>query len=399
MIASRERADPLKHCALRRKWEARSMSRSRSSHARLLRKAAYPCTCASTRTAPIPTSNASRIALLGSAHKRAPPCESEKRLDPGCAAPQEDSFSRFEMTARDWPKAEAAGWGLRECKSAPASSAEKQGCALSGRRNAGARRSSRRARMSGRLRVAVVDDHPIVRDGIVAVIGTQADMHVAAAAESGRRAEAVADVVVLDWELPNVQGERAIAFLRDRFPGASIVYFLHTPAKSACVPRSMRARGLYSQRIAGEELLQAIRSCAPGEPYSDRACAAVCRSGDDAVTAREAEVLQLLARGFSNAQIAPRLDISERTVKFHVASLFARLGAKRRTQAIAIARERGLLPGDLSESTGRGPPPHTYVRHETSRRLDYRRIARPGRRAGARVGPARRRFRSNRPAR
>ncbi len=201
--------------------------------------------------------------------------------------------------------------------------------------------------MSTRLRVAVVDDHPIVRDGIVAVIGTQADMHVAAAAESAGALNAAADVVVLDWELPNVQGERAIALLRDRFPGTSIVIFsAYAGEERVRAAVDAGARGYILKGSPASELLQAIRAAAHGRTtFGPGVRSPFAAAGSDAITAREAQVLQLLASGFSNAQIASHLRISERTVKFHVASLFARLGAKRRTQAIAIARERGLLPG------------------------------------------------------
>ena len=198
--------------------------------------------------------------------------------------------------------------------------------------------------MSDFLRVAVIDDHPIVRDGIVAVIGTQADMRVVGASPSADLS-AAADVIVLDWELPQLHGARAIASLRERHPKASIVIFsAYAGEERVRAAVEAGASGYILKGSPAEELLQAIRAAAKGRTtFGQGVHPPFARAGGDALTARESEVLQLLARGFSNAQVASHLRISERTVKFHITSLFARLGAKRRTQAIAIARERGLL--------------------------------------------------------
>jgi DNA-binding NarL/FixJ family response regulator len=200
--------------------------------------------------------------------------------------------------------------------------------------------------MNRSVSVAVIDDHPIVRDGIVAVIGTQADLRVVHAAASVAEAKINADVFVLDWELPQMQGARAIAALRERFPNAAIVVFsAYGGVERVRAALDAGARAYILKGSPAEELLHAIRTSASGggvvlgqgiePPFA--------RSAGDVPTSREMEVLQLMARGFSNAQIAQRLSITERTVKFHLSSLFERLGAKRRTQAIAIARERGYL--------------------------------------------------------
>lgn len=209
--------------------------------------------------------------------------------------------------------------------------------------------------MTEALRIAVVDDHPIVRDGIVAVIGTQTDMHVVAAAESVMQLSADAGVIVLDWELPQLQGARAIAALRQRFPAAAIVIFsAYAGEERVRAAVEAGARGYILKGSPADELLTAIRAAAQGRTLFGRGVDPPFVRAADALTGRENEVLQLIAGGYSNAQIAAHLQISERTVKFHVSSLFARLGAKRRTQALAIARERGLL----SESTAlRDTPP------------------------------------------
>lgn len=198
--------------------------------------------------------------------------------------------------------------------------------------------------MNACIAVAVIDDHPIVRDGIVAVIGTQDDMRVVQAAASVAELRERADAVVLDWEIPQIQGARAIAALRERFPGVSVVIFsAYAGAERVRAAMDAGARGYVLKGSPAEELLQAIRSSVAGGVVLGRGIDPPFAQAADAPTARESEVLQLLANGYSNAQIAARLSISERTVKFHVTSLYARLGAKRRTQAVAIARERGLL--------------------------------------------------------
>jgi DNA-binding NarL/FixJ family response regulator len=198
--------------------------------------------------------------------------------------------------------------------------------------------------MTQPVRILVIDDHPIVRDGIVAVIGTQPDMHVVQAVSSIEDATENADAIVMDWELPNLQGAQAIAALRQRFPGAAIVAFsAYGGAERVRAAVDAGARAYILKGSPADELLGAIRTSVAGGVVFGRGIDPPFVNGADVPTARESEVLRLLARGHSNAQIAQDLHISERTVKFHISSLFARLGAKRRTQAIAIARERGLI--------------------------------------------------------
>jgi DNA-binding NarL/FixJ family response regulator len=198
--------------------------------------------------------------------------------------------------------------------------------------------------MNAAITVAVIDDHPIVREGIVAVIGTQPDMRVVAQTEAVTQLNAQADAIVLDWEIPGLQGARAIAALRERYPAAAIVVFsAYAGAERVRAAMDAGARAYILKGSPAEELLHAIRTCVSGGVVFGRGIEPPFRRSDDAPTARESQVLELLARGYSNAQIAARLRISERTVKFHITSIFSRLGAKRRTEAVAIARERGLL--------------------------------------------------------
>lgn len=201
--------------------------------------------------------------------------------------------------------------------------------------------------MSATILVAVIDDHPIVRDGIVAVIGTQPDMRVVEAVPSVGALRTRADAVVLDWEIPELQGARAIAALRERDPHVSIVIFsAYAGEERVRAALDAGARGYVLKGSPASELLQAIRAALQGRVTLGQGIEAPFTHGaNDAPTPRESEVLALLAGGYTNAQIAAELKISERTVKFHLSSLFSRLGAKRRTQAIAIARERGLISG------------------------------------------------------
>jgi len=199
--------------------------------------------------------------------------------------------------------------------------------------------------MSDTIAVAVIDDHPIVRDGIVAVIGTQPDMRVVQSAATIGELTQKADAIVLDWEIPQLQGARAVAALRERYPGSAIIVFsAYAGTERVRAALDAGARGYILKGSPAQELLGAIRTGVAGGVVFGPGIDPPLGHGADAPTAREAQVLELLARGFSNAQIAHHLHISERTVKFHVTSLFSRLGAKRRTEAIAIARERGYLP-------------------------------------------------------
>lgn len=196
------------------------------------------------------------------------------------------------------------------------------------------------------ISILVVDDHPIVRDGIVSVLGAQADMRVvrAAARVEDVPASPAPDVVVLDWELSGASGAAAVAELRKRFAGARIVIFsaYHSEERvSAALQAGAQAYVL--KGAPAEDLTGAIRAALDGGTYLGRGVRAPMALASEQLTQREREVLALVADGLTNAQIALRLNVAERTVKFHLSSIFGRLGAKRRTQALAIARDRGLL--------------------------------------------------------
>ena len=204
------------------------------------------------------------------------------------------------------------------------------------------------------IRVLIVDDHPIVREGVSAVLERERDVEiVGAAATSGeglRLAEQLRpDVILLDLKLPDGQGADSVAAFARATPGI-IVFTAHDADEE--VFRAIRggARGYLLKGTPAAELAQAIRQVHAGESYLSPSIAAKLVQGvadprrrSGLLSARERGVLRLVAAGLSNRQIGETLSISERTVKFHVTAIFNKLGADNRAQAVAIAAERGLL--------------------------------------------------------
>ena len=193
-------------------------------------------------------------------------------------------------------------------------------------------------------RVLIVDDHPIVREGLVAALHGKGDIEVAGGYGSAEEGIAAAarlrpDVVILDLELPGLSGLDAIANF------AAPVLMLTAYGTDEEIDRALAA-GAKGYLLKGAPLADiegAIAAVARGESYLDSRVTAqlLSRGGRARLTAREREVLRLL--GQSNKEIAAALGISERTVKFHVTSIFNKLGADSRAQAVAIAAERRLI--------------------------------------------------------
>jgi DNA-binding NarL/FixJ family response regulator len=205
------------------------------------------------------------------------------------------------------------------------------------------------------IRVLVVDDHPVVREGLVAALEDEADLRIAGAVGSAEDALRVAlsakpDVVLLDLELPGLSGIEAIPRLAAALPGAGII-ILTAYDTDERVLGAVRAgaRGYVLKGAPVEEIARAIRAVHGGGSYLASPVAAKIlgqiRSPRRATTLsnRERAVLREVAAGRSTKQIARALGITERTVKFHVSSIMNKLGADNRAQAVAEAAKRGLL--------------------------------------------------------
>lgn len=209
------------------------------------------------------------------------------------------------------------------------------------------------------IRIVVVDDHPIVRDGLVAVLSTQPDLDVVGQAADGREVveQVLAlqpDVVLLDLELPGMDGVQALEQLKRLGQPVRAIAFtaFDTDERIVSAVRA-GAKGYLLKGAPREELFTAIRVVNAGGSLLQPLVASrlLERVGEEeapeadveSLTPREREVLDWLAQGSPNKEIAQRLGISQRTVKFHVSAILAKLGATNRTEAAAVARQRGLI--------------------------------------------------------
>lgn len=205
------------------------------------------------------------------------------------------------------------------------------------------------------IRIVVVDDHPVVREGLVASLEDDPEFRVVGSAGSAEDAMPLIttqhpDVILLDLELPGVNGLEAIPALAAAHP-ASRILILTAYDTDERVLGAIRAgaKGYLLKGASLEEIARAIRSVHAGESYLEPRIATKVlaelgpRRRPAALSHREREVLRLVAGGRSNKQIARELGITERTVKFHVTSILNKLGAENRAQAVAVAARRGLL--------------------------------------------------------
>jgi len=206
------------------------------------------------------------------------------------------------------------------------------------------------------IRLVVIDDHPIVRQGLVGVLEDEADLEVVGSYGSAREAlphvgRLQPDVVVLDLEMPELDGVAAIPQLLAARDGLAVLVFTAYDTEER-VLGAIRAgaRGYLLKGASAEEIARAVRLVHAGGSYLEPRVAtqvmaqvAAPRRASLALSEREREVLHLVAEGLPTKQIARSLSITERTVKFHVNSIFHKLGAENRAQAVALAAQRGLL--------------------------------------------------------
>ena len=201
------------------------------------------------------------------------------------------------------------------------------------------------------IRILTVDDHPILREGIAAILATQADMILVAEAGDGR--EAIEqfrihrpDITLMDLQMPRMSGGEAILAIRKEFSDARIIV-LTTFSGDVQADRALKAGacGYLLKNMLRKELVDTIRAVHNGRKRipPEIAIELAEHHGDDDLTEREVEVLRQVASGSANKIIADKLAISEETVKAHMKKILSKLGANDRTHAVAIALKRGII--------------------------------------------------------
>ena len=202
-----------------------------------------------------------------------------------------------------------------------------------------------------KIRVILADDHPVVRDGLAAIVNQQADMQVVAEAGDGEEAIALyeqhlPDVMVLDLRMPKRDGVSVVQNVLERHPKARML-IMTTFDGDEDIFRSLSqgAKGYLLKDAPRTEILSAIRAVSQDRPYTSSivAAKALQRMAKPSLTQRELSVLQEIAQGRSNKDIARRLSITEGTAKTHVKSILTKLDAISRTEAVAVAHKRGLI--------------------------------------------------------
>jgi DNA-binding NarL/FixJ family response regulator len=211
--------------------------------------------------------------------------------------------------------------------------------------------SSSRRKYEVVIRVLSVDDHPLVREGIAALIARQADMELVAEACNGREAVDLfrkhqPDVTLMDLQMPEMGGIDALSAIRGEFPEARIVV-LTSYAGDVQVSRALKsgARGYLLKDMLRKELLETIRAVHAGQKrVSAEVAAGIAEHAtDDTLSPRETDVLRLIAAGKANKEIGTQLGLTEQTIKSHVKNILGKLGANDRTHAVTIAVKRGIM--------------------------------------------------------
>lgn len=201
------------------------------------------------------------------------------------------------------------------------------------------------------IRLLVADDHPIVRQGLVAILNAQPDMHVIAEANNGK--EVIEqfrlhqpDVAILDLQMPEVGGVEAITTIRAEFPNAAIIMFsIYETDEDIYQGLRAGAKAYLLKDTPCPEILEVIRAVSEGQRYvpADIGTKLAARMERPNLSDREFEVLSLMAKGKNNKTIASELNITENTVKFHVTNVMIKLGASDRTHAVVNALRQGII--------------------------------------------------------
>jgi DNA-binding NarL/FixJ family response regulator len=201
------------------------------------------------------------------------------------------------------------------------------------------------------IRILCVDDHPLLREGIAALIENQSDMELVGEACNGREAlesfrQHRPDVTLMDVQMPGMSGIDAISTIRSEFPDARFIVLTTHPG-DILVSRALKAgaRAYLLKSSVRKELLETIRAVHAGQKrVSPEVAAGIAEHATDSVlTPREIEVLRLVAGGNANKEIAARLSLTEETVKAHIRSILGKLEANDRTHAVAIGVKRGII--------------------------------------------------------
>jgi len=204
---------------------------------------------------------------------------------------------------------------------------------------------------SGPIRILAVDDHPLLREGIAALVNAESDLKLVAEASNGQAAIEQfrlhrPDVTLMDLQMPALGGIEAIIGIRTEFPNARIIV-LTTYTGDVQVSRALKAgaRAYILKGHVHRELLDTIRAVHAGQKRipPEVATELVEHTAEDDLSSRELDVLGLIAAGKANKEIAVQLSIAEETVKRHVTNILAKLGANDRTHAVTIGLKRGIL--------------------------------------------------------
>ena len=201
------------------------------------------------------------------------------------------------------------------------------------------------------IRVMVADDHPLLREGVAALLAGQPDMELVAQAATGKAAleqfiEHLPDVVLLDLKMPEGGGLYAISAILKRYPEARIIV-LTTYSSDVQAVRALRAgaRAYLLKSAVHKDLIETVRKIHAGQKDMSPAVAAemASRAGEEALTSREVAVLGLIAEGQQNKQIAAKLSVTEETIKSRVKSILSKLHAKDRAHAAILGVKRGII--------------------------------------------------------